>query len=97
MLGRLSKGLWIFTVVVIAWNTSTSANKVETAMRDVMGAVVGISDSIAMGALAGAFFGPIGAIIGGILGGLLSDTLLDWFEAHAPTLGQANATMMAVP
>lgn len=101
MLGRLSRGLWVVTVVVIVWDVSTSANKVGTAMRDLMGVAIGIAGSIAVGALAGAVFGPVGAIIGGIvggiLGGLLSDTLLDWFEAHAPTPEEADAMLRAIP
>lgn len=101
MLGRLSKGLWVVTIVTIVWDVSTSANKVERAIRDVTGAVIGIGGSIVVGALAGAAFGPIGAIIGGliggILGGLLSDTMIDWFEAYALTSDQADAMLRAMP
>ena len=103
MLGRLSKGFWVLTVVVIVWDVGTSTNKVEAAVRDMMGAAIGIVGSIAVGALAGAVFGPVGAIIGGviggILGGLISDTLLAWFEAHAPILTseQAGTMMTAMP
>ena len=101
MLGRLSRGLWVVTAIVVIWDVSTSKNKVETAIRDLVGVAVGIVGSIVVGAAAGAVFGPIGAIIGGIVGGILgsliADRLLDWLERHAPTPEQADAMLRAIP
>ena len=100
MLGRLGKGLWVITIVIIVWDVRASGNKVETAIRDLTGAAVGIAGSIMVGAVAGAIFGPVGALIGGIIGGilgsLLSDRVVDWFETHTPPLSASNA-MLALP
>lgn len=100
-LGRLSRGLWVVTAVVIIWDVSTSANKVETAIRDLAEVAVGVLGSMAVGAAVGLAFGPIGAIIGGIVGGILgaliADGLLDWLERHMPTPEQADAMMRAMP
>lgn len=100
-LGRLGKGLWVVTVVVIVWDVATSKNKVETAMRDITDLAAGVLGSMAAGALVGLAFGPVGAIIGGLVGGilgsLLADKVIDWFEAHSPTPEQTNAMLHAVP
>ena len=100
MLGRLSKGLWVVTAIVIIWDVSTASDKVEAAMRDLAAVALGVAGSMAAGAMAGVLFGPVGAVIGGIvggiLGGLLLDTLFDWFKAHAPTPDASDAMLRAL-
>lgn len=99
-LGRLSRGLWVVTVVAIVWDVSQSKSKVETAIRDITDAAVGVLGSIAVGAVAGLAFGPVGAVIGGLIGGafgaLLADGVITWFETHAPTPEQSDAMLRAM-
>lgn len=101
ILGRLGRGLWVVTIVVIVWDVSTAKDKVEAALRDITDAAAGVLGSMAVGAVAGLAFGPVGAIIGGlvggILGGLLSDSIVTWFENHPLTPEQADAMMRAMP
>ena len=100
LLGRLSRGLWVVTVIAIVWDVSQSRNKVETAIRDVADAAVGVLGSIAAGAVAGLAFGPVGAVIGGLvgglLGGLLSDSVISWFETHPSTPEQSDAMLRSM-
>lgn len=101
VLGRLSRGLWVVTAVVVIWDVSTSKNKVATLIRDLAEMTIGILGSIAVGAAAGLVFGPIGAIIGGIVGGILgslfADGLLTYIMSHPLTPEEADAMMRALP
>lgn len=80
-LGKLGRGLWVVTFVVLIWDVGTAKDNVRTAIRDIVSMAAGFAGSVIVGAAAGAFFGPIGAIIGGIVGGILfsvsTDRLLD--------------------
>ncbi len=101
LLGKLSRGLWVVTAVVIIWDVSTSKNKVETAVRDLGEVAVGVLGSMAVGAAAGLVFGPIGAlvggVVGGILGGLIADGLFDYIKSHPMTPEEADAMLRSLP
>lgn len=80
-LGRVGRGLWVFTALIAAYNIGTARNKAVAAGREganlAGGVVGGALTSAAVGAAITGPAAPIGAAIGLVVGGILGAILAD--------------------
>ena len=97
-LGKVGRGLWVFTVLVAAYNIGTAKNKGLAAGREaanVAGGVLGGAlTSAAVGAAVTGPAAPIGAAIGLVVGGILGAIMAD--EAYVKSVVPLTPAMARI-